>query len=66
MAVPVHAQASGRRYQGDLAITKSPNAYVVADIKTDFHAFMLSISNTFEKIKESVRGCLMCVLQAII
>lgn len=47
-AVPVHAQANGRRYQGDLEIKKSPNAYDVADIKTDFHALTLSISNTFE------------------
>lgn len=46
-AVSVHVQANGRKYHGDLAIMKSPNAYEVANIKTDFHAFMLSISNTF-------------------
>lgn len=46
-AVSVHAQANGRKYHGGLAIMKSPNAYEVANIKTDFHAFMLSISNTF-------------------
>ncbi|KAL4589897.1 hypothetical protein LXL04_002809 [Taraxacum kok-saghyz] len=53
IAVPVHAQANGRRYHGDLAIMKSPNAYEVKEIKTDFHAFTLSISNTFEKIKNN-------------
>lgn len=45
-AVPVQAQASGSRYHGALAIMKSPRVYEVTDIKTDFNAFPLSISNT--------------------
>lgn len=47
-AVPVHAQASGSRYHGAFEIIKSPNAYEVADIKTDFHAFTSSIANTLQ------------------
>jgi hypothetical protein len=45
-AVPVHAQAKGSRYHGAFEIIKSPNAYEVTDTKTDFHAFISSISNT--------------------
>ena len=49
IAVPVHAQARGRRYQGALEIKKIPSAQEVTDIKTDFHAFTSSISKTFKK-----------------
>lgn len=46
-AVPVHAHARGSKYHGAFAIIKIPNAYEVTDIKTDLHAFMSSISNSF-------------------
>lgn len=46
IAVPVYAQARGSRYHGDLEIMKSPKAYEVTDINTDFHALTSSISNT--------------------
>ena len=42
-AVRVHAQGNRRRCHGDLAIKKSPAAYEVSDIKTNFHALTLSI-----------------------
>lgn len=48
IAVPVHAQARGSKYQGAFEIIKSPSAYEVTEIKTDFHAFTSSISKTLK------------------
>jgi hypothetical protein len=47
-AVPVQVQAKGSRYQGDFEMKNNPTAYEETDIKTDFHAFTSSISNTFK------------------
>ena len=54
-AVPVHAQAKESRYRGAFEIIKSPNAYEVTVIRTAFHAFTLSISNTLRPKFETER-----------
>ena len=47
IAVPVQAQAKGRRYHGDFAIIKMPAAYVATEIAMVLHAFKSLITKTY-------------------